>query len=160
VNTIQRGLPPSSNLLGASRWTPAFRSVRGTNGHIISHDIASWRNRDYCRLKQATEDLLKPCSDGSLSAVGRGDRHRSPVNIGFGALLRTQCRCLFELMASQASPASSNNSMRKEISYVARRCRLTVIAKETSGPGIMTQAKIGYLSSKIPTPARFTSLSI
>jgi hypothetical protein len=37
-----------------------------------SSAIASWRNRDHCLLKQATEDLAKPYLDGSLLAVGRG----------------------------------------------------------------------------------------
>jgi hypothetical protein len=69
---VQRALPSVERTLRHQLVDSCFSSARGTNVHIIGHDVASWRNRDYRMLKRAIEVLPKPYLDSNTSAVGRG----------------------------------------------------------------------------------------
>ena len=51
-------------------------TVRGTDRHIIGHDIASRRNQDNCRLKQATKGLRSLTLMVACQLSGAGSRDR------------------------------------------------------------------------------------
>lgn len=74
-----------------------FRTVRGTDRHIIGHDIARQRNQGDCRLKTSYQGLANSLN-GSMSAVGRGWPRQENVKIGcrgVAILPKLTCRCRY-----------------------------------------------------------------